>query len=76
MFYMHVMGFHISLPPITPEQANGHVMCRAVHALQTVEWMDAKYYSDHPDIFCPLMDWHARLTHVHGLPMESELKAS
>ena len=48
VFYMHVIGFHICLPPVHPEQGVDHVMCRAVHAWQIVaihDWMDAGYFS-------------------------------
>ena len=48
VFYMHILGFHISFPPVHPEQGAQHVMCRVVHAWQASaihEWMDAVYFS-------------------------------
>ena len=48
VFYMHLLDFGISLPPVRPEQGADHVMCRAVHPWQAAashEWMDAGYFN-------------------------------
>ena len=47
VFYMHLLRFHISFPPISPELGAQHVMCRAVHTWQAHafhEWMDTSSF--------------------------------
>ena len=46
VFYMHLLGLHICLPPVHPEPGGDHIMCTVVHACHTVaidDWRDAGY---------------------------------
>ena len=75
VFYMHLLGFHTSFPPIPPEQGAHHVMCRALHAWQANaihEWMDAGYFGlrDPHAAGWPLAPWHWELEQLpsrHGV---------
>ena len=62
VFYMHLLGFRISFPPILPEAGTQHVMCRAMHVWQAnaiQKWMDAGYFSlrDAHAAGWPLASW-------------------
>ena len=66
VLYMHLLSFHISLPPVRLEHGTQHVMCRAVHAWQASaihEWMDAGYFSlrDAHAFGWPLASWQWEL---------------
>ena len=66
VFYMHLLGFRISFPPVRSEAGTQHIMCRAVHAWQTNaihEWMDAGYFSlrDAHAAGWPLASWQWEL---------------
>ena len=83
MFYMHLLIFRISLPPVRPEQGAGHVMCRAVHPWQAAAihvWMDVGYFSlrDAHAAGWPLAPWHWGLENLspwHGVsvPLQPDL---
>ena len=70
---MHLLRFHISFPPVPPDQVAQHVMCRAVHAWQASaihEWMDAGYFGlrDAHAAGWPLALWQWELEHLPPRP--------
>ena len=77
VFYMHVLGFCISFPPVPPEQGISDTMCTALHAWQTAaihEWMDADHSSlrDAHAAGWPLAPWQWHLEGLspwHGVPI-------
>ena len=72
VFYMHVLGVHVSFPPVHLEQGIKHTMCRVVHAWQTTaihDWMGAGYCSlrdAHAAAGWPLAPWQ---WHLESLPL-------